>query len=148
MCVEQVTMADCTGCLHPPMFSWNAGMVMHIVKGDPTLRDLEHIQVDGPGTAYLFFCDKQGHRGFTLDATQTLRTHVGEAFTELISHSVHFAVILLLLEEGWCQAVAVSEWHHQRSRAEYQGHPMMNLLPVSQTPPCNWLVVPSLPWHR
>ena len=51
----EVTMADQPGHLHPPMFSWNAGMVLHVLKGDPTLRDLEHVQVDGPGMAYLFF---------------------------------------------------------------------------------------------
>ena len=44
----EVTMAD-----HPrhpclPAFSWIVGMVLHILKGDPTLRDLEHVQVDGP----------------------------------------------------------------------------------------------------
>ena len=50
---------------------------------------------------------------------------MGEAFAEWISHSVHFTVILLPLVEGWCQAVAVSERHHQRSRLEYQGHPRM-----------------------
>ena len=54
----EVTMADCPGCPCPPTFSWNVGMVMHILKGNPTLRDLAHIQVDGPGTAYLFFFDK------------------------------------------------------------------------------------------
>ena len=89
----EVMMADCPGRLCPPMFSWNVGMVMHILKGDPTLRDLDHIQVDGPSMAYLFFFDKQGHRGLTLDATQTLRTHVEEVFAEWISCSVHFAVI-------------------------------------------------------
>ena len=36
----EVTMADQPGHLHPPVFSWNAGMVLHILKGDPTLRDL------------------------------------------------------------------------------------------------------------
>ena len=49
----EVTMADCPRHPHPLMFSWNVGMVMHVLKGDPTLRDLEHVQVDGPGTAYL-----------------------------------------------------------------------------------------------
>ena len=74
---------------------------MHILKGDPTLRDLEHIQVDGPGTAYLFFFDKQGHRGLTFDATQTLRMHVpGVCLVDL--PLVHFAVIPLPLVEGWC----------------------------------------------
>ena len=122
----EVTMADCLGHPRPPAFSWNVGMVMHVLKGDPALRDLEHIQVDDPGTADLFFFDKQDHRGLTLDAAQTLRTHVGEAFTEWISCSVHFAVIPLPLAEGWHQAVAASEQHHQRSRVEYQGHPMTN----------------------
>ena len=96
----EVTMADHPGHPHPPVFFWNAGMVMHVLKGNPALRDLEHIQVDGPGTAYLLFFNKQGHKGLTLKAAQTLRTHVGEAFTEWISHSAHFVVILLPLAEG------------------------------------------------
>ena len=57
-------------------------MVIHILKGDPALRDLEHVQVDCPGVAYLFFFDKQGHRGLKHDATQALRMHVVEAFSE------------------------------------------------------------------
>ena len=61
-------------------------MVLHILKGDPTLRDLEHVQVDGPGTAYLFFYDKQGCRGLKQDATETLQAHVAEAFSKWISH--------------------------------------------------------------
>ena len=85
------------------------GMVMHILTGDPTLRDLKHIQVDGPGMAYMFFFDKQDHRGLTLDAAQTHRTHVGEVFAEWISHSAHFTVIPLSLVKGWCRAVAASE---------------------------------------
>ena len=43
-------------------------MVMHVLKSDPVLRELEHVQVDGPGTAYLFFYDKQGRRGLEQDA--------------------------------------------------------------------------------
>ena len=78
----EVNMADCPGHPHFPAFSWNAGMVMHILKGNPTLRDLEHTQVDGPGMAYQFFFDKQGHRGLDSEAAQTLETHVGEAFSE------------------------------------------------------------------
>ena len=39
----EVMMADCPGWPLPPVFSWNAGMVMHILKGDPVLRELEHI---------------------------------------------------------------------------------------------------------
>ena len=107
----EVMMANYQGHLHPPAFSWNAGMVMHILKGDPTLRDLEHVQVDGPSKAYLFFFNKQGHRGLMYDATQALRTHVVEAFVEWISQSTHFTVTPLLLVEGWCQVVAASERH-------------------------------------
>ena len=75
-------------------------MVLHNLKGDPTLRDLENIQVGGPGMAYLFFYNKQGHRGLKQDATDTLRAHVAEAFSEWISCSAHFIVILLPLAEG------------------------------------------------
>ena len=51
----EVMMADHPGRPRPPAFSWNVGMVMHVLKNDPGLRELEHVQVDGPGTAYLFF---------------------------------------------------------------------------------------------
>ena len=54
----EVMMAHHPGWPHPPAFSWNAGMVMHILKSDPILRELEHVQMDGPGTAYLFFYDR------------------------------------------------------------------------------------------
>ena len=76
------------------------GMVLHVLKGDPMLWDMGHVQVDGPGTAYLFFYDKQGHRGLQQDVTENLRTHVAETFSEWISQSAHFIVILLLLAEG------------------------------------------------
>ena len=59
----EVTMADHPGQPCPPTFSWNVGMVMHLLKSDLVLRELEHVQVDGSGTAYLFFYDKQGHQG-------------------------------------------------------------------------------------
>ena len=123
----EVMMADHLGHPCPPTFSWNAGLVMHVLKGDPTLRDIKHVQVDGPGMAYLFF-DKQGHKGLAFDAAQTLRTHVGETFAEWISHSVHFAVIPLPLAEVWHQAVAASKQCQQRSKAEYQGCPALNLV--------------------
>ena len=44
----EVMMADCPGRPHPPAFSWNAGMVMHVLKSNLVLRELEHVQVDGP----------------------------------------------------------------------------------------------------
>ena len=43
-------------------------MVMHILKSDPVLQELEHVQVDGPGAAYLFFYNKHGHQGLEQDA--------------------------------------------------------------------------------
>ena len=51
----EVTMADHPGWLHPPTFSWNTGMVMHILKSDPILRELEHMQVDGLGLLICSF---------------------------------------------------------------------------------------------
>ena len=37
----EVTMADRPGWPHPPTFSWNMGMVIHVLKSDPVLRELE-----------------------------------------------------------------------------------------------------------
>ena len=54
----EVMMADRLGRPHPPTFSWNARMVMHVLKSDLVLGQLEHVQVDGLGAAYLFFYDK------------------------------------------------------------------------------------------
>ena len=76
----EVTMADCPGWLCPPAFSWNAGMVMHVLKSDLVLRELEHVQVDGLGTAYLFFYDRQGCLGLSQDTAYVIRAHVEEAF--------------------------------------------------------------------
>ena len=45
----KLTMADHPGQPCPPMISWNTGMVMYVLKSDPVLRELEHMQVDGPG---------------------------------------------------------------------------------------------------
>ena len=110
----EVTMANHPGWLRPPAFSWNAGMVMHILKNDPVLRELEHVQVDGPWTAYLFFYDKQGHCGLDQDTAYVIQAHVEEAFSEWVSCSAHFAINLLPLVEAWWWAVATS--NHQRLR--------------------------------
>ena len=95
----KVMMADRPDQLCPPAFSWNAGMVMHILKSDLVLRELEHVQVDGPGTAYLFFYDKQNHQGLEQEAADAIRTHVEEAFLEWILCSAHFNISLLPLME-------------------------------------------------
>ena len=53
----EVMMVDWSGRLHPPGFLWNAGMILHVYKSDLALRELKHVQVDGPSLAYLFFYD-------------------------------------------------------------------------------------------
>ena len=95
----EVMMADCPGQPRPPALSWNVGMIMHILKSDPVLRELEHMQVDSLGTAYLFFYDKQGHWGLGQDTVYAIRAHVEEAFSGWISHSAHFTISLLPLME-------------------------------------------------
>ena len=47
-------------------------MVMHILKSDLVLQELEHVHADGPGTNYLFFYDKQGRQGLEQDATDAV----------------------------------------------------------------------------
>ena len=68
----EVTMANRPGRPCPPTFLSNAGMVMNVLKSDPVLQELEHVQVDGPGTAYLFFYNKQGHQGLEWDAVDAV----------------------------------------------------------------------------
>ena len=114
----EVMMADRPGRPHPPAFSWNMGMVMHILKSHSVLWELEHVQVDGTGTAYLFFYDKQGRRGLEQGATGAVQTHVEEAFSEWISCSAHFNLSLLPLKEAWWWSVTASDRRRLRSRAE------------------------------
>ena len=120
----EVTMADHPGRPCPPAFSWNVGMVMHIPKSDPVLWELEHVQVDGPSTAYLFFYDKQSHRGLGQDATDAVRTHMEEAFSEWISCSAHFSISLLPLMEAWQWSVTASNRQRLRSWVENSTHNM------------------------
>ena len=105
----EVTMADHPGQPCPPAFSWNVGMVMHILNNDPILRELEHVQVDGLGTAYLFFYDRQGCCGLSQHTMYAIWAHVEETFSEWISHSAHFAISLIPLVEAWQWAVAASD---------------------------------------
>ena len=105
----EVMMADHPGWPHPLAFSWNVGMVMHILKSDPVLRELEHVQVDGLGTAYLFFYDKQGHWDLGQDTAYAIQAHIEEAFSRWVLHSSHFTISLLPLVEVWWWAVAASD---------------------------------------
>ena len=114
----EVTMADHPGRTCPPAFSWNARIIMHILKSDPVLQELEHAQVDGPGTAYLFFYDKQGCWSLEQGAMGGVQTHVEEAFSEWISCSAHFNLSLLPLKEVWQWSIAAFDRRRLRSQAE------------------------------
>ena len=64
------------------------------------------------------FIDKPGHWGLGQDATDAVRTHVEEAFSEWISHSAYFSISLLPLMETWRWLVAASDRQRLRSQAE------------------------------
>ena len=68
--------------------------------------------------AYLFFYDKQGHRGLGHETAHAIRTHVEEAFLEWISCSAHFTISLLPLREAWRQVVVALDRRRPRSRVE------------------------------
>ena len=111
----EVTMA---GHPRPPAFSWNTGMVMHVLKNDPALRDLEYVQVDKPGTAYLFFLDKQYCHRLSVEAAETLGAYLPEAFSEWISCSAHFAAVAIPLTEGRHLASPAANRCRQRLRMD------------------------------
>ena len=95
-----VTMADRPGRPRPPAYSWNGGLVWHALKNDPAMGDLKHVEVDGPGRAYLFFSDQQGYRGLPKEEALAMRSHITDAFTEWNGRSARFEVVPLLLEAG------------------------------------------------
>ena len=115
----EVTMVDRPGRPHPPAFLWNGGMVQHMLKSDPALRDLEHIQVDGPGLAYLFY-DRHGHHGLSKEAALAMHSHLADAFAEWIGRSAHFDAVPLLLEEGHQCVMAAQERCRQYIRPQEQ----------------------------
>ena len=75
-------------------------MVQHVLKSDPALRDLEHVQVDGPGLTYLFFYDRHGYRSLSKEAALVMHSHIVDAFAEWIGRSAHFDAVPPLLEAG------------------------------------------------
>ena len=110
----EVAMADQPRRPCPPAFSWNGGMVQHVLKSDLALRELEHIQVDGPGLAYLFFYDRHGRRGLTKEAALAIHSHLVDTFAAWIGRSAHFDAVPLLLQEGSQCMMAAQERHRQR----------------------------------
>ena len=107
-------------------------MVMHILKNDPILRELEHVQVDGLGTSYLFFYDRQGHHGLSQDSAYAIQAHMEEAFSEWILHSAYFAISLLPQVEAWRWAVAASDHRWLRGWAE-NPTPMIPIMTVGES---------------
>ena len=115
----EVTMVDWPGQLHPPAFSWNAGMVLHVLKSDPALRELEHVQVDGPGIEYLFY-DRHGRHGLMKEAALAICSHLVDVFVEWIGRSAHFEAVPLLLDEGCHHATSVQDRHRQCIQTQEQ----------------------------
>ena len=111
----EVTMVDQPGRPHPPAFSWNGGMVQHVLKGDPALRDLEHVQVDSPGLVYLFFHDRHGYRGLSKEEALAMCSHIADAFAKWIGRSAHFDVVPLLLGSR----TAMCDSHAGKAQAMY-----------------------------
>ena len=116
----EVTMVDQPRWPCPPAFSWNEGMVQHVLKSDPALRELECIQVNSPGLVYLFFYDSHGHHSLTKEAALAMCSHIADAFVEWIGRSAHFDAVPLLLEEGHQHATAAQERCRQHIRPQEQ----------------------------
>ena len=74
--------------------------MQHVLKGDPALRDLEHVQVDGLGLAYLIFHDQHGYHCLSKEEALAMPSHIADAFAKWIGRSAHFDVVPLLLEAG------------------------------------------------
>ena len=106
-------------------------MVVHVLKTDPALRELEYVQVEAPGTTYLFFYDRHGCRGLTRNAAEMVCTHIADSFAEWIGWSAHFNVDPIPLEEGWHLAMVAQERHRQHSRI--QDIPNQPAHPVRET---------------
>ena len=83
-------------------------MVQHVLKSDLALRELEHIQVNSPGIAYLFFYDRHGHHSLIKETALAIHSHLADTFAEWIGRCMHFNVVPLLLEEG-CQYVTAAQ---------------------------------------
>ena len=47
------------------------------------MGDLKHVEVDGPGRAYLFFYDRQGYRGLPKEEALAMRSHIADAFCRM-----------------------------------------------------------------
>ena len=96
-----MTMVDRPGrCVTTSIFmEWRLGAA-HAMKNDPAMGDLKHVEVDGPGRAYLFFYDRHGYRSLPKEEALAMHSHIADAFAEWIGRSAHFDTVPLLLETG------------------------------------------------
>ena len=113
-----VSMADRPGQQCPPSYLWNVGMVVHVLKTDPELRELEYVQVEAPGTAYLFFYDRHGCCSLMQNAAEMVCMHIAKSFVEWIGWSAHFNADPISLEEGQHLATVAQERYRQHSRMQ------------------------------
>ena len=111
-------MADWPGRLCPPFYWWSTGMVVHVLKTDPVLRELEYVQVEAPGTMYLFFYDRHGCRGLMQNAVEMVCIHIADSLMEWIGWSAHFNADPIQFEEGQHLAMVAQERHRQCSRIQ------------------------------
>ena len=80
-----------------------------MLKSNPVLRDLEHVQADGPRLAYLFFYDRHGYHGLSQEEALSMCSHMTDAFAKWIGRSACFDVVPLLLEAGRQHTTAMQE---------------------------------------
>ena len=64
------------------------------------MGDLKHVEVDGPGRAYLFFYDRHGYHGLPKEEALAMHSHIADVFAEWIGSSAHFDAVPPLLETG------------------------------------------------
>ena len=88
--------------------------MQHVLKNDPAMRDLKHVQADGPGLAYLFFHDCHRYHSLSKEEALDMRSHIADAFAEWIGRSTHFDAVPLLLEAGQQCVTATQERCRQR----------------------------------
>ena len=80
------------------------------------MGDLKHVEVDGPGWAYLFFYDRHRYRSLTKEEALAMRSHITDVFAEWIGRSAHFDAVPLSLEAGRQCTGAAQERRRQRVR--------------------------------
>ena len=84
-------------------------MVIHVLKRNPTVKDLEHVKVDSLGTVYLFFYENQGFKRLSQEVMENLQVHLAKVFAEWISQEEDLQNNVLLRMVGKLTAVLAQE---------------------------------------